>query len=225
MNRFLFRSRPTRLNSFTLIELLVVIAIIAILAAVILTVGGSAIRTAQRAKAANMATQLQTAAMGYYTEYSVYPVVSATTPVDILYSTQTQWQPITVCLCGGIDPGNPGAGQYSTQTISNNRQIAFITFNAADLDTTVAPAVPKTPFTILGAKGYYQMAIDADYSGIVGDSGTGTQPPNFATLGSTTTAYPITTTKSLAGGVAVWANCDPNTTATSTHPNFWVHTY
>jgi len=229
MKQSFSRSRWFKLSGFTLIELLVVIAIIAILAAVLLSAGSMAIKAAQRAKAANLANQIQTACMGYYTEYSVYPVVVASPPVDILYSSKTDWQPMSVCLCGGIDPGNPGGGQYSTQTIPNTRQIAFLTLNASDLDTSITPAVPKLPFTINGSTAYFQMAIDADYSGILGDSTAGATPPDFSSMAATLTAYTpptaFATTKKLAVGVAVWGNCDPQSTATKTHPNFWVHTY
>ena len=227
-------SRSRRINGFTLVELLVVIAIIAILAAAVLTTGNAVINTAKRAKASNTATQIQTAVLAYYTEYSVYPVVSASTPVDLLYTSQTDWQPMTVCLCGGVDPAVPGT-QYATQTISNTRQIAFLTLNAADLDTSggsSVPAVPKTPFkSSTGGVQYFQMAIDADYSNAVGNSGSGTAPPDFSGALSSVTSTAMSggkitaAGKIIAGGVGVWANGDPASTATTTNPKLWVHTF
>ena len=229
MKRSPARLRSSKLSSFTLVELLVVIGIIAILAGVLLSAGGAAIRAAMRAKAANTATQIQTAVLNYYTEYSVYPMVAAATPVDTLFQTAADWQPVTVVLCGGIDPGNPGGGQYSASSPYNlnTRQIPYLTLNRADLDTTVTPAVPKTPFlSPTGTTQYFYMAIDDDYSGVIGDSGTSTKPPDFSSMSSTLTTYnPFATTKAVAGGVVVWANGDPQSTATKTHPNFWVHTY
>src|SRR5450755_4589888 len=74
------RSRLPKLSGFTLIELLVVIAIIAILVAALIVGSGVAIRSAKRAQAATTANSIQTAALAYYTEYSVYPVPTSPAP-------------------------------------------------------------------------------------------------------------------------------------------------
>jgi prepilin-type N-terminal cleavage/methylation domain-containing protein len=220
MKRFPLRPRSNKYRAgFTLVELLVVMAIIAILAATVSVAASSAINSANRTKAANMAHQLGGAVMNYYSEYGVYPAASGVT-IDSYYQTQANWQPMIVALCGGIDPGNPSAGQYGTQTISNSRQIPFLTLSKSDLDTGT-PAVVKTPFKISGATSYYYMAVDTDYSNVVGDSGTA--PPDFSSAASGATTIPGN--KAIAGGVAVWANCDPNTSGATTRPNFWVHTY
>jgi prepilin-type N-terminal cleavage/methylation domain-containing protein len=232
MKHLPLRVRKTNSTGFTLVELLVVIAIIAILAATILGIGNGVINSAKRVKAQNTATQIQTAVLNFFTEYSIYPMPPATT-TDFVTSTQTQWQPMTVCLCGGIDPGNPGGGQYGTQTIPNTRQIPYLSFNRADLDTTSTPAVPKLPFTGPGSSIlYFQMAIDGDYSNIVGDNPATAAPPDFggtlAGVTSTTYSAPsITggTPKAIAAGVAVWGDADPNTTTTTTNPKLWVKTY
>ena len=71
--------RGGRPGSFTLVELLVVIAIIAVLAGIILSAGNTVVNLAKRAKAQNMANQLQTATQAYFTEYSVYPVPTGVT--------------------------------------------------------------------------------------------------------------------------------------------------
>jgi prepilin-type N-terminal cleavage/methylation domain-containing protein len=215
--------RSSSRAGFTLVELLVVMGIIAILASVVSVAASSAINAAKRVKAAAFAGQIQAAVINYDTEYGVYPVdPAAAAGQDTLYNAGAEWGPMTVALNGGVDPGNPPGGQIPN-AIPNSRQIAFLSFNKSDLDTTLHPAVPKTPFK--DAKGniqYFSMAMDTDYSGIIGDSG-GAAPPDFA--GLTSTSAPVALpTKMISGGVVVWANCDPNTGAT-TNPKFWVHTF
>ena len=230
-----YRPVPSRRSGFTLVELLVVMGIIAILATAVLTTGSSVINSAKRAKAASNATQIQTAVLAYYTEYSIYPnLTSPTAPTtDIYVSTQANWYVMSVVLSGGFDPGNPIAGQVTAAPYNQNtRQIPFLNFNKADLDSSGTYSVPKLPFKDLSNNTlYFQMAIDTDYSGIVGDTGTGTAPPDFTgtTLsGTTSTAYAsgnITgNTKAVQGGVAVWGCGDPNT-KTTTNPKLWVKTF
>ena len=221
----LSRFRSVSRSGFTLVELLVVIGIIAILASVVTVAAGAAINAAKRAKANGTATNLQTAVLNYYTEYGVYPVpTTLVAPEDTVYQTADDWKPMSVALNGGVDPGNPTGGQLAGNAIPNSRQISYLSLTRSDLDTTSAPAVPKTPFkdskgTIL----YFNMAIDSDYSNIIGDSGGNTKPPDFSSTTTSSTILPVG--KEISGGVAVWANCDPTTSGGTTHPNLWIHTY
>jgi prepilin-type N-terminal cleavage/methylation domain-containing protein len=207
-------------SGFTLVELLVVIAIIAILAAVLSVSAGAVINAAKRTKAQNTANQIQTAVLNYDTEYGVYPVpVSGT---DVLYNDQDNgdWKPLAFALCGNINvlTGTPGA----SGTVPNSRNIAFLTPKKSEVDTTYG--VPFNPFTTAAAPRFFNIAMDADYSGILGDSGASTIP-DFTqwTQGKTNSAY-----VKLTAGSAVWACCDPTyvtNPAGSTSPALWVHTY
>jgi len=214
-------------SGFTLIELLVVIAIIAILAAA--TIGGvsSALNSAKRAKASAAISGVQTAVLNYYTEYSVYPLPNNPAPTTDSYYSSTDasdWGTLMVALCGGVDPGNSRGGQVTNNPVPNTRQIAFMTPSYSDLDTTVHPSVLKNPFN-LKSDPYYYIAIDSDYSNIIGDSNAAAMPPNFASVGNNTTSLP--SGQQMSGGVAVWGNTDPGTSAsgTPTNPKLWVHTY
>jgi prepilin-type N-terminal cleavage/methylation domain-containing protein len=212
-------------SGFTLVELLVVIVIIAILAASLTVAAGSAIRAAKRAQAANLATQIQTAAMNYYTEYSVYPVPASTTTDNYISdSDATDWKALIQSLCGGISPSNPAA--TVTLTVTNTRSIAFLTLKATDVDANDAPKNPLS-YDSTGAHPYFNLVIDSDYDGIAGDSGTvptvaPSGMPNFATF---VTGTPTWLTKGTTGGIAVWANCNTTTTTTKWNPGFFVHTY
>jgi prepilin-type N-terminal cleavage/methylation domain-containing protein len=223
-------SRLSRSSGFTLVELLVVIAIIAILASVVLAGVSNAINAAKRVKAQNTATQIQTAVINYYTEYGVYPVpANTTTDLYLPYTDTATWPQLIIALCGNINPMTSAANQ--TSTISNTRQIAFLTPKRGDVDNTYGVLI--NPFTSPATTPptSFNIVIDSDYSGIAGDSGNavGTMP-NFTggtggwTTGSNIQYLPTGVTQ----GVAVWACCDPKnitTPAASTSPNFWVHTY
>ncbi len=213
MKKFPASRRFFKLSSFTLVELLVVIAIIAILAAVILSAGNMALKAALRAKASNLATQLQTAGLGYYTEYSVYPVPAGTVAdYKIIDSDQTDWKALIDCLCGNV---SPTTGTAVTSTITNSRGIAFLSLNASAVSND-APLNSLPPNT---TQLYFNIAFDSDYDGILGVSPSGvTTMPNF-TAGSINLAGGGHST----AGVAVWANCNGSTT--STNANYWVHTY
>jgi len=219
MKRSFSRFRLSRLSSFTLVELLVVIGIIAILASVLIYSAGAAIRAAKRAQANNMANQIQTATIAYYTEYSFYPTPYSATATDTTITdvagSQTSWGNLIEALCGNI---KPSTGSASSQTsITNSRGIAFLNLKSSDVDSKDAPLNPLPT----GGEIYYNIAIDSDYDGILGVTPSAvTTMPNFAAAsGSTLPSSGGTST----AGVAVWANCNGKTT--STNVNFWVHTY
>ena len=225
------RANPT---AFTLVELLVVIGIIAILAAAVLGISGNVIKQAKKAKAANTATQIQTACLGYYTEYSVYPVPStATASTDYLIAdsgaaAETSWANLTVALCGMINPYNANTISASTSIPANTRSIAFLSMKASDVDANGAPLNPLP--TVSGGttnNAYFNIAIDNDYDGILGGTSTATSAnklPNFAVpqTGTGPSATPVLSGSSTAG-VAVWANCNNSTSISAL--NNWVHTY
>jgi prepilin-type N-terminal cleavage/methylation domain-containing protein len=215
MKRFIPRSRLSKLSSFTLVELLVVMGIIAILASVTLNIGVVAINAARRAKAANMANQIQTAVLGYYGEYSVYPIPTATANSDVYFSSsdQTDWQNLAWALCGNIDVAAPTTPV--TPTVANTRSITFLNLRGSDADANGIPLNPINPY-ISPANQYFNIAMDGNYDGILGNNGT-------ATSVITNFAYPtMPTTNTIAQGVAIWANCN---TGTGTNNNFYVHTY
>jgi prepilin-type N-terminal cleavage/methylation domain-containing protein len=216
------RSRSSRLSGFTLVELLVVIAIIAVLASVIIAASGMAIKMAQRVKASNMATQIQTAVLSYYTEYSVYPVPPNTT-TDYMITEATgsagNWGSLLQALCGNI---KPSTGAVAAPVITNLRGIAFLTLKSTDVDNQDAPLNPLPPSG--GASPYFNIAMDSDYDGSLGLAGTTANLlPRFDS-----TATPINLT--LAGGstttgVAVWANCTGKPKNAKCNSGWWVHTY
>ncbi|MCE0523781.1 MAG: type II secretion system GspH family protein [Methylacidiphilales bacterium] len=217
MKRSLPRSRLSKLSSFTLVELLVVIGIIAILAGVILSAGTNAIRAALRSKAQNLATQIQTASLSYYTEYGVYPDDTTTFPAGTDYvikdTDAADWKNLLIALCGNIDPATGTA--VPTPIIANSRGITFLTLKSSDV-TNDAPLNPLPPNA---ANIYFNIAIDNDYDGILGvaPSAVLTMPqfsPTFkGTGGGTSTA-----------GIAVWANCNP-AGSTSTNAAYYIRTY
>jgi prepilin-type N-terminal cleavage/methylation domain-containing protein len=224
MKQTLSRLRLSKLSSFTLVELLVVIGIIAILASVILSAGTTALKAAKRVKAANMANQIQTACLGYYTEYSIYPVGTAaadgTSPASIgdTSTGATAWGNLLDALCGNF---KPSTGAVATQTaITNSRGIAFMTVRTSDVDANDAPLNPLPTGTGGTAEIYFNIAMDADYDGILGTGASTAVLPNFTA--GTITSLSLTGGSSTAG-VAVWANCNGSTSTTNV--NFWVHTY
>jgi prepilin-type N-terminal cleavage/methylation domain-containing protein len=216
-----FPRSPSSNSGFTLVELLVVIAIIAILASVITVAAGSAINAAKRAKAANTATQIQTAIISYQTEYGVYPIPTATGAATDSYYNSTDvgdQGPLMIALSGNI---NASTATVTTSTVPNTRNIAYLTPKKGEVDTN---GILFNPFTTAAAPQYFFIAMDSDYSGILGDSG-GAAPPNF-TAWTTGTAAPAPA--NITQPVAIWACCDPKAITaptTSTAPNFWVHTF
>jgi prepilin-type N-terminal cleavage/methylation domain-containing protein len=214
------RKTPRKLG-FTLVELLVVIAIIAILAGVILSVGTTVLNIAKRTKAQNNAQQIQTSVLAYYTEYSVYPTASGVTADYTLDDTDAagNWGNMIECLSGMISPTSGTNVSATETTYANSRQISFLNLKASDVGSTAphkdAP-LNNLPYSTTHL--YFNMTIDADYSGVIGPSDTTVTNtlPNFA-------ASPFATTGgSTTGGVAIWANCNQNN---GTSANWYVHTY
>jgi prepilin-type N-terminal cleavage/methylation domain-containing protein len=216
MKKSLVRLRRAGPNSFTLIELLVVIAIIAILVAVLLPVASLALNSAKRTKAKNTAVQIQAACLGYYTEYSVYPVPAGTTGDYVLtdlVGSQSAWGTLICILCGNVQPASPSTPfTTSGATITNSHGIAFLSLSASDVDSNNAP---KNPLPT-GLEIYYNLAINSSYSGVLGTNSPSNVMPNFA---AGTTAAGGTST----AGVAVWANCNGKTSYSNV--NWWVYTY
>ena len=208
-------------KGFTLIELLVVMSIIAILAAVILVGGSGAINAAKRAKAANTATQIQTAIMSYYTEYGVYPVVSSATPADTALTDTGGETDMMNALCGNV---NASTGTTTTGAVPNTRGIVFLTPKKNEVDTN---GVLISPFTSGTASLVFSIAMDSDYSGQLGDSGgILAKMPDFSTW--TTGQTPPVLSHAITQQVAIWMCCDPShltSPTTSTSPGYWVHTY
>ena len=230
--------RSTQRCGFTLVELLVVIGIIAILAAVVMSIGGTVIRMAKKAKAQNTATQIQTSALAYYTEYSVYPTPSGAGTGDYMLNDAdaasggaagaATWGQLIECLSGNISPAT--GAPLTPAAFSNTRSIAFITLKASDVATGAhqdAPLNPLPPVTN-GSGLYFNIAFDTGYSGLLGTgdatNGSAAWLPGFATVTSNA-APPTSGTNggSSTAGVAVWANCNAITTANSS--NWYVHTY
>jgi len=225
MKRPSLHSRSTPTSGFTLIELLVVIGIIAILAGVLFPAGNAAIKAAQRAKASATINQIQTAVLAYYTEYSVYPVPTATT-TDVLYNDTdaADWATLDCVLCGNIHPSNGTAFTAVAAGPTNTRSIAFLNLKSSDVFTTgTGQDCPKNPLPGNATTNlYYNIAMDSDYDGVLGTiAPTLNQMPNF----STSSTGSITMGGTATAGVALWGNCNGNTTASSQNPSFYVHTY
>lgn len=224
MKRPLFRFRHPRRPAFTLVELLVVIAIIAILAAATLSVGSLMIREAKKAKAANTATQIQTAALGYYTEYSVYPVPSGTTTdykITDATGSAASWQSLIYCLSGNVHPSTALSTPTPATVITNSRGIAFLSLKSTDVDANDGPLNPLPYISGTTTNNYYfNIAIDSDYDGVLGVGNSAvTTMPNF---GST---FSATGGGSSTAGVAVWANCNGSSASTTQLSQWYVHTY
>ena len=216
--------------AFTLVELLVVMGIIAILAAVVVSGISSALAFAKRTKANATAMQIQTAMQNYYTEYGIYAssTADASSKTDLLYSGATgvdvaRWQNLMWALCGNINPltGTP----VTTGSVPNTRSIQYLTPTRSDIDTTYG--IPANPFGSASTTPYFYMAVDNDYSGVVGDSGAAlAQLPDFSKY--STNYMGATLATGTPGGVAIWCPCDQPMSGTPSKPSpasHWAHTY
>ncbi len=217
-------SRSSRIRSgFTLVELLVVIGIIAILAGVLFSAGGAAIRAAQRAKMSQVANSIQTAALNYYSEYNAYPIptgAAANVDYSIADTDTGDWKPFIIALCGNIDPATPSATPIP-QTVSNTRNISFLSLKPGDLVT--GTDAPKNLFNPTAAQKTFNIVIDSDYDNIVGDTST-LKLIDF--VQSKVGAAPTVLPNGATTGVAVWADCNTVASGSKTwNPTFVVHTY
>jgi prepilin-type N-terminal cleavage/methylation domain-containing protein len=213
--------------AFTLVELLVVMGIIAILAAIVIAGISSALRFAKRTKAGATATQIQTAMQNYYAEYGVYPTQASYPAAGDAYYTGTvasapAWKNLIIALCGNVNPltGATVAGG----AVTNSRAIPYLTPVRGDLDAIYG--IPANPFGSSATTPYYYMAVDTDYSGVVGDNGDAAGIlPDFSKY--STNYMGATLAGGTPGGVAVWSTCD-NLTGTVAKPApaaWWAHTY
>ena len=183
-------------------------------------------------RTANLANQIQTAVVGYYTEYSVYPVPTQATPADTLIGDASSadgasWAALLYCLSGNISPSTGLATPVPSTPVSNTRGISYLSlkssdvFTAADANPNKVVDAPKNPLPTSNSLAiFFNIAIDSDYDGLLGTTGTTLgKLPNFSK--STITTMDLTGTST--AGAAVWANCNGSTT--STNPNFWVKTF
>jgi type II secretory pathway pseudopilin PulG len=236
--KFLLVPRRRRL-AFTLVELLVVIGIIAILAGVLVASVGAAIAFAKRTKANTTATQIATAVQNYYTEYGVYPTADAAGSAagDDYYqgTAEGNWPALMYALCGNQNPASPTSTAGASGTVPNTRDISYLSpthgdvnadgvfLNPFDTGSSAAPTAPAA-----NNAPYFYMAVDTDYSGIVGDSGAAASKlPDFSKYPTNYTGAVLA--NGTPGGVAVWSPCDQTlsggTTGKASPATHWAHTY
>ncbi len=234
MKKFLAHFATKRHAGFTLVELLVVIGIIAILASVVMTIGTTVIKIAKRTKAQNTATQIQTAVLSYYTEYSVYPTPSGAGTGDYMLSDtdaasgpaagSATWGQLIQCLSGNISPSTGTMTTSTTSAFSNTRSIAFMNLKATDVANSTSghqdAPLNSLPPTATPTSLYFNIAVDTGYSGLLG-SGDSTNG-SLSWLPNLTTSTVTLTGGSSTQGVAIWANC--NTTSKTTSA-WYVHTF
>ncbi|MCE0496383.1 MAG: hypothetical protein LV481_00345 [Methylacidiphilales bacterium] len=182
------------------------------MASVLLVAGNSALKAALRAKAQTMASQIQTACMAYYNDYSVYPFSTNPAPTtQVNFGTnatagstdEQNWGPLIYALCGNLNPYNPTqAPSTYTPSVPNTRSIAYLSLNRSSIDANGIPLNPIAPTT----PSYFNISMDPTYSGILSNV-------LIFSPGSMTT-------NQMTGGVYVWANCN---SSNSTNVNWFVH--
>lgn len=97
----------TEKKGFTLIELLVVIAIIALLAGLLFPAVGSALKTAKRAKAQQMAQSIESAVMLYMNDYNgKLPIASGYGSPDKFYQGGESKEIMVVLMAINADPNS-----------------------------------------------------------------------------------------------------------------------
>ena len=224
MNSSLSSSRCR--SGFTLVELLVVMGIIAILVGVLLAGVSSAIAFAKRTKANSTASQIATAVQNYYTEYGVYPTTSTGGSDDYYAGTSAgNWPALTITLCGNISPLT-GSSSTGGITGANTRSIAYLSPTRSDIDGSGSLVNPFSSHTgTANATGatyanYFFMAVDTDYSGVVGDS----SPASGNLVDFSATAAAVLG-HGVPGGVAVWCSCDQPAPGAKSLSSHWAHTY
>ncbi len=133
-----------------------------------------------------------------------------------------QEQNLIYALCGNI---NPLTAATAAGTVANSRNIAFLALKRGDVDST--HGLPFNPMSTAAAPQFFSIAMDSDYSGIVGDSGNAHGGlPDFASWTNGGSIKYLN--NGLTQGQAVWACCDPKNLTTpgnSTSPQFWIKTY
>ncbi len=227
------KNKRCNYSGFTLVELLVVIAIIATLAAVLTVSANSVINASTRTKPSNSATKIQTAITNFYTEYGLYPLTSSQSGADVLEGSGGQSgndeQALFYALCGNINAYAPTTASNSASGVSNTRNIAYLTPKKSEVDTN---GVMVNGFSGASGNGpyyYFTIAIDADYSGVLGDSGNvmGAMPDFTGQYWKSNSGIAYMP-NGITQGIAVWSCCDTaNLTnwGQSKSPTLWVHTY
>jgi type II secretory pathway pseudopilin PulG len=196
-------------SAFTLIELLVVIAIIIILAGLLFPAFRGVQNQAKRTQAKNDLTQIVTAINAYYTEYGKYPINTAVKGTgDATYSTDNNALFDVLRNMTGTTPGNT----------LNPRAIVFISPPSAKDPANPRSGIAPQTVTVNGIlitvgsfmdpwgttsgradSGFYHVAIDGNYNGIV-------RAPSYTDLATTyTTATDGSGDVGVGIGVMSWS--------------------
>jgi prepilin-type N-terminal cleavage/methylation domain-containing protein len=165
LQNHLSRSREA-ISGFTLIELLVVIAIIAILAALLMPAGQSALNSAKKTTTKHQAVQIATAIMAYETEYGRLPNFSgsnlSTANLGMLLSSDTNNNPrginfIEVSAWKSGKGGTNGSG-FCDPFASNNVYSVSLDTNYAN-QITVPTNSSGTTATITKHIGVWSLPL------------------------------------------------------------------
>src|ERR1700722_20188323 len=115
--------RDSRCASFTLAELLIAMGVIVVLVILVFVLLVSSIGPIgdHRLTAQTMATQIQTACLGYYNDYGTYPIPTNTpagTQPTYGIGDTNDWKNLIWALCGNINPYDLSA---QTPSVPNPR--------------------------------------------------------------------------------------------------------